>query len=85
VPKLWHKHLLKALKEDGFVMSKFDPCLLFKKDMMLVARITNVISAKQKQDGDKMVEQLRKKEPELTHEGSFSEFLGIELEGTPSL
>ena len=34
--KLWYEHLFKPLKEDGFAVSKFDPCLLFKKDMMLV-------------------------------------------------
>jgi hypothetical protein len=31
-PKLWHEHFFKAMLEDGFVASQFDPCLLFKKD-----------------------------------------------------
>jgi hypothetical protein len=80
-PKLWYEHLLKALKEDGFVVSKFDPCLLFKKDMMLVVYVNDVgISAKRKQDVNEMVERLRKKGFELTREGSFSEFLGIKFE-----
>jgi hypothetical protein len=38
-PKLWYEHLFKALTEDGFVASKFNPCLLFKKDMMLVVTL----------------------------------------------
>jgi hypothetical protein len=60
-PKLWGGHPIKALKEDGFVVSEFNPCLLFKKDMMLVARVNDAgIAAKQKQDVDEMVERLRK-------------------------
>jgi hypothetical protein len=72
------------LKEDGFVVSKFDPCLLFKKDMMLVVYVDDVgIAAKRKQDVDEMVERLRKKGFELTREGTFSEFLGIKFEHNP--
>jgi hypothetical protein len=84
-PKLWYEHLFKALKEDGFVASKFDACLLFKKDMMLVVYVDDVgISAKRKEDVDEMVARLRKKGFELTREGSFSEFLGIKFEKHPS-
>jgi hypothetical protein len=80
-PKLWYEHLFKALKEVGFIVSKFDPCLLFKKDMMLVVYVDDVgIAAKRKQDVDEMVERLRQKGFELTREGSFSEFLGIKFE-----
>ena len=80
-PKLWYEHLFKALKEDGFTVSKLDPCLLFKKDMMLVVYVDDVgISAKRKEDVDAMVQRLKKKGFELTREGSFSEFLGIKFE-----
>jgi hypothetical protein len=41
-PKLWYEHLFKALKEDGFTMSEYDPCLLFKKDRMLVVYVDDV-------------------------------------------
>jgi hypothetical protein len=77
-------HLFKALTEDGFVASKFDPCLLFKKDMMLVVYVDDMgISAKRKEDVDDMVARLRKKGFELTREGTFSEFLGIKFEKNP--
>jgi hypothetical protein len=77
-PKLWYEHLFKALNEDGFVASKFDPCLLFKKGMMLVVYVDDVgIAVKRKEDVDEMVTRLRKKRFELTREGSFSEFLEI--------
>jgi hypothetical protein len=48
-PKLWCEHLFKAPRAFGFVDSKLDPCLLFKKDMMLVVHVDDVgIAAKQK-------------------------------------
>ena len=66
-PKVLYEHLFKALKEDGFIVSNFYPCFLFKKDMMLVVYGDDVgISTKRKQDIDEMVEQLRKKGFELT-------------------
>jgi transposase InsO family protein len=80
-PKLWYEHLFKAFKEDGFTVSKLDPCLLLKKDMMLVVYVDDVgIAAKRKEDVDAMIVRLRKKGFELTREGSFSEFLGIKFE-----
>jgi transposase InsO family protein len=80
-PKLWYEHLFKALSELGFTASKLDPCLLFKKDMMLVVYCDDVgISAKRNEDVDEMVGLLRQKGFVLTREGSFSEFLGIKFE-----
>ena len=80
-PKLWYEHLFKAFKEDGFVVSEFDPCLLFKHDMMLVVYVDDVgIAAKQEKDVDDLVVRLKKKGFQLTREGSFSEFLGIKFE-----
>jgi hypothetical protein len=79
--KLWYEHLVKALTDDGFVASKFDPCLLFKRDMMLAVYVDDVgISAKREEDVNDMVKKLRKKGFELTREGTFSEFLGIKFE-----
>jgi hypothetical protein len=80
-PKLWHEHLFKALKKDGFVVSKYDPCLLFKKDMMLVVYVDDVgIAAKRAEDVDTLIERLTMQGFQLTREGSFSEFLGIKFE-----
>ena len=46
-PKLWYEHLFKALKEDVAVLSKFDPCLLFKKDTMLVVYVDDLGQAQE--------------------------------------
>mgnify|MGYP003487412819 FL=1 len=35
-PKLWYEHLYKALKSEGFHQCLHDPCLLLKKNMLMV-------------------------------------------------
>jgi predicted RNA binding protein YcfA (HicA-like mRNA interferase family) len=83
-PKLWHEHLFKALEQDGFVPSKYDPCLLFKKGMMLVVYVDNVgIAAKMPEDVDDLIKRLRNQGFQLTRESSFLEFLGIKFETNP--
>jgi hypothetical protein len=80
-PKLWYEHLFAALKKDGFVPSKYDPCLLLKEDMMLVIYVDDVgIAAKNKRDVDSLVQRLMDQGFKLTREGTFSEFLGIKFE-----
>jgi hypothetical protein len=80
-PKLWYEHLFAALKKDGFVASKYDPCLLFKKDMMLVIYVDDVgIAAMFEKDVDSLVQRLEAQGFKLTREGTFSEFLGIKFE-----
>jgi hypothetical protein len=80
-PKLWYEHLFAALKKDGFVASKYDPCLLFKKEMMLVIYVDDVgISAMYMKDVDSLIQRLEDQGFKLTREGTFSEFLGIKFE-----
>ncbi len=80
-PKLWYEHLFAALKKDGFVPRKYDPCLLLKEDMMLVIYVDDVgIAAKSQQDVDSLVQILTDQGFKLTREGTFSKFLGIKFE-----
>ena len=80
-PKLWYEHLFAALKKDGFVPSKYDPCLLLKADMMLVIYVDDVgIAAKYQKDVDSLVQRLMDQGFKLTREGTFSEFLGIKFD-----
>jgi hypothetical protein len=72
------------LEQDGFVPSKYDPCLLFKKGMMLVVYVNDVgIAAKRPEDVDNLIKRLKNQGFQLTREGSFSEFLGIKFETNP--
>ena len=79
-PRLWYDHLFEALLSDefGFHQSAFDPCLLFRPDMIVVCYVDDAgIAAPNKKIIDQFVEKLRKRGFELQVEGSFSEFLGI--------
>ena len=79
-PRLWSQHLLSALKKEGFVASKYDSCLLIKLNMLIVLYVDDAgVCAKNEHDIDELICRLTKHGFELTHEGSFSEFLGIKF------
>ena len=80
-PRLWHQHLIAALTEMGLQQSALDPCLLYKKDLLVIVYVDDVgVAAPEDALLDKFVEDLKTKGFELTREGSFSEFLGIKFE-----
>ena len=79
-PRLWSQHLLSALKKEGFIASKHDSCLLIKPNMLIVLYVNDAgVCAKNKHDIDELIRMLTRHGFELTHEGSFSEFLGIKF------
>ena len=78
-PRLWYLHLLKALKELGLKPSKHDACLMFRKDLIVICYVDDLgIQAPNKSIVDKLITQLKEKGFDLTLEGSFSEYLGIQ-------
>ena len=78
-PRLWYLHLIKALKELGLVESKHDPCLMMRKDLIVICYVDDLgIQAPTKEIVDELIAQLRKRGFDLTLEGSFSEYLGIQ-------
>jgi len=83
-PKMWSDHLRETLLDMGFVPSAFDPCLLLRKDMMIVIYVDDCgVAAKTQSEIDAFVAELRKRGFALTVEGSFSEFLGIKFTKLP--
>lgn len=82
-PRLWHKHLVSALKKMNFVASKYDTCLMTRPGMMLVMYVDDCgIAAKDPDSIDTFITDLKSRGFELTKEGSFAEFLGIKFEPT---
>ena len=80
-PRLWFLHLLKALKEEGLIQSKHDPCLMFRKDLIVIIYVDDLgLQAPSESIINTLIENLQKKGFELTREGSFSEYLGIQYE-----
>jgi hypothetical protein len=65
----------------GLQQSKQDPCLLYKKDLLIIVYVDDVgVAAPSSDLIDQFVADLKSRGFELTREGSFSEFLGIKFE-----
>ncbi|CAJ1947016.1 unnamed protein product [Cylindrotheca closterium] len=80
-PALWNKTAVEGFTKCGFKQSDFDPCLLYKKGMMVVLYVDDAgIGAKDPADIDKLIEELRELQFELKNEGDFNEFLGIKFD-----
>ena len=80
-PALWSKTCIAGLKKCGFTQSLFDPCLLFKTNMIIVLYVDDAgIGAANPADIDSLIQQLRGLGFELKKEGDFTEFLGIKLD-----
>ena len=80
--RLWSRsqHLLSTLKREGFVASKYDSCLLIKPKMLIVLYVDDAgVCAKNESNINELIHRLTKHGFELTHKGSFSEFLGIKF------
>jgi hypothetical protein len=83
-PRLWYKHLFGALiNKLGFKQSKLDPCLLYKDGIMLIVFVDDCgIAYDDPNKLKKFVADLRKHNFDLTEEGSFTKFLGIQFDTT---
>ena len=78
-PRLWFQHLWEALKGEGFKQSDHDPCLMFTKDLIVIQYVDDLgIAGKDMKTIDALIDNLRKKGFELTKEGTFAEYLGIQ-------
>ena len=75
----WYLHLFDALVNKlGFVQSKIDPCLLMKDGIMIVVFVDDcAISYRHESLYTKLIKDLHELNFELTEEGPFSKFLGI--------
>ena len=77
-PLLWFEHLAEVFGKLGLKQSKFDPCLLDGKDIMVVQYVDDCgIAAPNQARIDKFISDLKDIGLQLTQKESFSEFLGI--------
>ena len=80
-PKLWYQLVLKALKAMGFKQSSIDACLFFKVNIFLIVYVDDVgIAYSDSSYLEELIEGFQSRGFELTREGSFAEFLGIQYE-----
>ena len=84
-PKNWYNHLRTALiTELHFTESKIDPCLLYKKDMLIVLYVDDAgIAAPTKDIIVKFVTELKSLGFDLDIEDDFNSYLGIGIEDLP--
>jgi Reverse transcriptase (RNA-dependent DNA polymerase). len=62
----------------GFVQSKVDKCLYYKKKVYLILYVDDCgISYKHEDDLNEFINELKHRGFKLTKEGAFAEFLGI--------
>ena len=80
-PRAFFTKLTAALKAEGFTQSKYDACLFFKPNMLLVLYVDDCgVAAKIESDIDALVDKLRARGFDLSREGSFTKFLGLKVE-----
>ena len=80
-PLLWYKHVTKLFKKLGLKQSAVNPCLWCNNNMILVQYVDDCgIGAPNMKIIYKFIAGLEAEGLQLTHEGSFSEFLGIKFD-----
>jgi hypothetical protein len=77
-PKLWNQLCEETFVDMGFVQSRVDKCLYYKKNIFLILYVDDCgISYKNEEDLDEFINELQRRGFKLTKEGTFAEFLGI--------
>ena len=83
-PKLCSEMLFKAFRDDEFAQSENDPCLFLKPNMVAFTYVDDCgIATPTMKEIDGFVDRLRKRGFELTKEGDFSAYLGINFHRDP--
>jgi hypothetical protein len=79
-PRLWFQYLLKALKGEGIKQTKQDPHLMYHKDLIIICHVNDLgIQSPRKEVINELLQALEKEKGfQLTREGTFSEYLGIQ-------
>jgi Reverse transcriptase (RNA-dependent DNA polymerase) len=79
-PMYWYEHLKKALEDNGFKVSSYDPCMFFGKGMVVLCYVDDCLffgPDLRKIDG--FIEELEQQGFALTKEQDVYAFLGIQM------
>ena len=80
--RVWDKYLDEGMKEVGFTPSDYDPCLYYKRDVVMLIYIDDcLVFSPDSKLVDKTISDLRdsSKNFEIDDQGDVSDFLGIEV------
>lgn len=77
----WFEFLKKGLEEDkrGFKQSQVDPCVFFKKGIMILVYVDDCLIFSKDQKLTEETYQCLKKDFDLNDEGSIDKYLGIDI------
>ena len=79
-PRLWFEHIREALLKQGLKQSATDSCFLYSSTIMIVLYVDDLgIAYSNKKDLEKLLQDLTNMGLEFTHEGTFTDFLGIKF------
>jgi hypothetical protein len=79
-PRLWYEHIREALLKQGLKQSATDSCFLYSKTIMIVLYVDDLgIAYSNKEDLEKLFQDLTELGLEFTREGTFTDFLGIKF------
>ena len=77
-PKNFYEHLKERLEKIGFTQSKCDPCLFIRRGVVCLVYVDDcLLFGKEQNELDKMVQDLKDAEMDLTVEDDVAGFLGV--------
>jgi hypothetical protein len=78
--RVWNKYLVAKLEKIGFVQSKFDECIFYRNSAIyLLYTDDSIIAAPTKDEVDKIVQDMKSVELEITLEGTLTDFVGVNI------
>jgi hypothetical protein len=78
--RTWHEHLQKGLTERGFTASKVDPCVFYKKNLILVCYVDDIIALSPKRKNIDTFISSMGEDYDLEDQGDLANYLGLDIQ-----
>ena len=78
---VWNKHLVQRLESVGLKQCKTDPCVFTKGSIIYILYTDDsILMGPNPKELDKLIEDMKKTDLDLTVEGDISDFLGVKID-----
>ena len=79
--RVWNQHLVERLLRVGFTASKIDESLFFKgRNVFVLYTDDSILAGPDEAELEKIIQQMKEAELDLTVEGDIADFLGVQIE-----
>ena len=80
--RVWNKHLIKKLKQVGFMASQIDECLFYKGQSVFVLYTDDsILAGPDSKELDSIIRKMKNAELDLNGvKGGIADFLGVKME-----